>query len=43
VVGENTNHRENSNQQPAGPIIIKRGLDNFEKMYQGWKLAALVT
>jgi hypothetical protein len=33
----------NSNQQPAGPIIIKRGLDNFEKMYQGWKLAALVT
>lgn len=33
----------NSKQQPAGPIIIKRGLDNFEKMYQGWKLAALVT
>lgn len=33
----------NRKQQPAGPIIIKRGLDNFENMYQGWKLATLVT
>lgn len=29
--------------QPAGPIIIKRGLDKFENIYQGWKLANFKT
>lgn len=28
----------NSNQRAAGPIIIKRGLDKFETMFQGWQL-----
>lgn len=28
----------NSNQRAAGPIIIKRGLDKFETMFQGWLL-----
>lgn len=28
----------NNNQRAAGPIIIKRGLDKFETMFQGWLL-----
>jgi len=33
----------NVKSKPAGPIIIKRGLDKFEDIYQGWKLAAFKT
>ena len=33
----------NCKSQLAGPIIIKRGLDKFENIYQGWKLAAFET
>lgn len=33
----------NNKQQRAGPIIIKRGLDKFETMYDGWKLAQIMT
>ncbi|MCZ4222492.1 IS4 family transposase [Pedobacter rhodius] len=33
----------NVKSQPAGPIIIKRGLDKFEDIFQGWKLAAFKT
>ncbi|TKB98647.1 IS4 family transposase [Pedobacter cryophilus] len=33
----------NRKSQAAGPIIIKRGLDKFENIYQGWKLAAFKT
>lgn len=33
----------NCKSQPAGPIIIKKGLDKFENIYQGWKLAAFKT
>jgi Transposase DNA-binding/Transposase DDE domain len=29
----------NNKQRRAGPIILKRGLDEFQTMYQGWKLA----
>jgi hypothetical protein len=29
----------NDKQRRAGPIILKRGLDEFETMFQGWKLA----
>lgn len=29
----------NNKQQRAGPILLKNGLDKFETMYQGWKLA----
>jgi len=28
----------NAKQRRAGPIIIKRGLDIFENMFEGWKL-----
>lgn len=33
----------NSKQRKAGPILLKTGLDKFELMYQGWKLAQLIT
>jgi hypothetical protein len=33
----------NIKSQPAGPIIIKRGLDKFEDIFKGWKLAAFET
>jgi hypothetical protein len=29
----------NKKQRKAGPIIIKRGLEKFQIMYEGWKLA----
>ncbi len=29
----------NSKQRKAGPIIIKRGLEKFEMIYEGWKMA----
>jgi hypothetical protein len=29
----------NRKQRKAGPIIIKRGLEKFQTMYDGWKLA----
>lgn len=29
----------NNKQRRAGPILLKEGLDKFESMYQGWKLA----
>ncbi len=28
-----------NSKRPPGPIILKKGLDRFENMYQGWKLA----
>jgi len=33
----------NPRQRAAGPIIIKKGLDQFESMFAGWKLAREVT
>jgi hypothetical protein len=32
----------NSKQRRAGPILLKRGIDKFDVMYEGWKLAQLV-
>jgi hypothetical protein len=29
----------NGKQRKAGPIIIKRGLEKFEMIYEGWKMA----
>ncbi len=29
----------NNKQRKAGPIIIKRGLEKFEMIYEGWKMA----
>ena len=29
----------NSKQRRAGPILLKNGLNKFEIMFQGWKLA----
>ena len=29
----------NKKQRNAGPIIIKRGLEKFEMIYVGWKMA----
>lgn len=28
-----------NSKRPPGPIILKRGLDKFASIYQGWKLA----
>jgi len=28
-----------NSKRPPGPIILKKGLDRFDNMYQGWKLA----
>jgi hypothetical protein len=28
-----------NSKQPPGPIVLKRGLDKFASIYQGWKLA----
>lgn len=33
----------NSKQRKAGPIIIKRGLEKFEMIYAGWKMAKNLT
>jgi len=32
----------NSKRPPGGPIILKRGLDKFSSVYEGWKLALSV-
>jgi hypothetical protein len=33
----------NRKQRRAGPIIIKKGLEKFQMMYEGWKLANGIT
>jgi len=33
----------NSKQRKAGPIIIKRGLEKFDMIYAGWKMAKNLT
>lgn len=33
----------NSKQRKAGPLIIKRGLEKFEMIYEGWKMAKNLT
>lgn len=33
----------NVKQKPPGPIIFKRGLDRFNRMFEGWKLAREMT
>ena len=33
----------NNKQRRAGPILIKNGLEKFETIYQGWKLAQSIT
>ena len=33
----------NSKQRRAGPILLKKGIDKFDMMYEGWKLAQPVT
>ena len=33
----------NVKQKPPGPIIFKRGLDRFNRMFDGWKLAREMT
>jgi hypothetical protein len=33
----------NNKQRAAGPIILKKGLEKFEIMYQGWRLAQNTT
>ena len=32
----------NSTQRRAGPILLKKGIDKFEMMYQGWKIAQMI-
>ena len=33
----------NNKQRRVGPILIKKGLDKFEMIYQGWNLAQTIT
>jgi hypothetical protein len=33
----------NSKQRRAGPILLKRGIDKFDMIFEGWKLAQPVT
>lgn len=31
--------KDNDNKRPPGPILLKKGLDQFNAMFEGWKIA----
>lgn len=38
IIGRLGGWKNYNSKRPPGPIILKRGLDKFESMYEGWKL-----
>jgi hypothetical protein len=39
IIGRLGGWKNNNIKRPPGPITLKRGLDRFNNIYQGWKLA----
>lgn len=40
IIGRLGGWKNYNSKRPPGPIILKRGLDKFESMYEGWKLCS---
>ncbi|MBK7885741.1 MAG: IS4 family transposase [Bacteroidetes bacterium] len=43
IIGRLGGWKGNPNQRPPGPIILLKGVEKFENIYEGWKLASNYT